>query len=117
MAIAGYQSSFLVSSQPGVAFTNEATATSDLTTFTISNAAHRYFDKSVPTVVQQGNDELQTVTLTGGPTGGSFTLTKGANTTTAIAFNATAAPVQSALQAMASVGANKSRVSGPPDGS
>ena len=39
------------------------------------------------------------------PTAGSFTLTKGADTTAAIAWNATAAAVQAALEAIASVGA------------
>ena len=114
MAIAGFQSSFLVSSQPSVAFTNEATATSDLITFTISNAVKRYFDKLVATVVQKGNDELQTVTITGAPTGGTFTLTFGGNTTSALNWNATAAQVQTALQALASIGAGNALVTGGP---
>src|SRR5262249_17476041 len=42
--------------------------------------------------------------VTGTPTGGSFTLTFGANTTAAIPFNATAAQVQAALVAIASIG-------------
>src|SRR5260370_13519041 len=114
MAIAGYLSSFLVTSQPGVAFTNELTSTSDLTTFTIVNAAKRYLDKSVATVVQKANDELQTVTITGGPTGGTFTLTFGGNTTSALNWNCTAAQMQTALQALASIGANNALVTGGP---
>lgn len=43
-------------------------------------------------------------------TGGTFTITVGANTTTAIAFNATAATVQAALVALASVGAGNATV-------
>lgn len=44
-----------------------------------------------------GSSEVQTVTITGGPTGGTFTLTFTAQTTAAIAFNATAGAVQAAL--------------------
>jgi trimeric autotransporter adhesin len=49
--------------------------------------------------------EIQLVALENRPTGGTFTLTFGANTTTAIAYNASAATVQSALVALASIGA------------
>lgn len=47
-----------------------------------------------------GTNEVQTVTITGTPTGGSFTLTYGGNTTGAIAYNATAGAVQTALRAL-----------------
>lgn len=47
-----------------------------------------------------GTNEVQTVTITGTPTGGSFTLTYGGNTTGAIAYNATAAAVRTALLAL-----------------
>lgn len=66
MAIAGYNSSVLVASLPSVAFTDEATTTSDLTTYTISNAAKRYFDKSVATVVQTSPDGTTWTTVTTG---------------------------------------------------
>ncbi len=116
MATAGYNSQFLVGSLPSVAFTNEATGTTDLITFTISTAARRYLDKSVATVVQKANDEIQTVTITGAPTGGTFTLSYGGNTTSALAYNATAAAVQTALQALASIGAGNALVSGSAGG-
>jgi hypothetical protein len=48
--------------------------------------------------------ETQNVTITGTPTGGTFTLTFNNLTTAAIAYNATAAQVASALQALANVG-------------
>ncbi len=74
-------------------------------------------------VVQPGGvgdtNERQTVTVGGGPTGGSFTLTFGANTTTPIAFNAPASgagSVQEALQAIASVGSGNATVTGPAGG-
>ena len=49
-------------------------------------------------------DAVQTVKLTGAPTGGTFTLTFGGDTTSAIAYNASASTVQSDLEALASIG-------------
>lgn len=49
--------------------------------------------------------EIQLVALANKPTGGTFTLTYGANTTAAIAYNASAATVESSLNAIASIGA------------
>lgn len=45
-------------------------------------------------------DEVQTITITGTPTGGDFTLTFEGETTAAIAFDAVAADVQAALEAL-----------------
>lgn len=50
------------------------------------------------------SSEVQTVTVTGVPTGGTFTLTFGTQTTAAIAYNATAAAVKTALEALSNVG-------------
>lgn len=50
-----------------------------------------------------GTAEVQTVTITGGPTGGTFTLTYSGQTTAAIAYNASAAAVQSALEALSNL--------------
>jgi RHS repeat-associated protein len=61
-------------------------------------------------------DAVQQVTLTGSPTGGTFTLSFGGQTTTALAYNATAATVQSALQNLSSVGTNNALASGPAGG-
>lgn len=49
-------------------------------------------------------DEVQTVTVTGIPTGGSIRLVYDGEVTAAIAYNATAAAVQSALEALPSIG-------------
>lgn len=46
-----------------------------------------------------GTNEVQTITVTGTPTGGTFTLTFQGQTTAAIAYNATAAQVKAALVA------------------
>lgn len=57
-------------------------------------------------------DDRFTVAIVG--TGGTYTLTFGGQTTTALAYNATAATVQAALVALSSVGASKVTVTGTP---
>jgi hypothetical protein len=57
---------------------------------------------------------LQTLSVSGGPTGGSFTLSFGGQTSAAIGFNATAAQVQTALQAMPTIGAGGVTCAGGP---
>jgi hypothetical protein len=59
-------------------------------------------------------NEVQTVTVTGAPTGGTFTLTYSGQTTAGIAYNAAASAVQTALQALSTVGANNATVTGTP---
>lgn len=49
---------------------------------------------------------VQTITITGTPTGGSFTLTFNGQTTAAIAYNASAAAVATALQALSNIGSS-----------
>jgi len=51
-----------------------------------------------------GTDEVQTITITGTPTGGTFRLRFGAFTTAAIAYNAAAAAVDSAIEALPGFG-------------
>ncbi len=72
-----------------------------------------YQSQLVPSFAHSGH-AIQTVSITGGPTGGSFTLTFGGQTTAAIPWNATAAQVEAALAALSSVGAGKVRCSGGP---
>src|SRR6266851_2233169 len=55
-------------------------------------------------------DNVQQVQLTGSPTGGTFTLTFNGQTTSAIAYNASAATVQSALQALSTIGSGNALV-------
>lgn len=55
------------------------------------------------TVPAAGTDEVQTVTVTGTPTGGTYTLTFSGQTTSGIAFNAAASAVQSALEALSNI--------------
>jgi hypothetical protein len=114
MAVAGYTSQVLIASLPSVALTDDATSTSDNITFTTSVAAHRYLDKSVATVVQAQFDEVQQIAITGAPTGGTFTLTFGGQTTAAINWNDPASTVQTRLQALSSIGAGNALVTGGP---
>lgn len=65
---------------------------------------------------QTGTSEVQTVTITGSPTGGTFTLTFNGQTTAGIAFNAAASAVQSALVALSSVGSGNVAVTGSTSG-
>lgn len=51
-----------------------------------------------------GTNEQQTITVTGTPTGGTFTLTYSGATTAAIAHNAAAAAVVTALEALPNIG-------------
>lgn len=68
------------------------------------------------TTLQNGNstgtDERQAVSLLGSPSGGTFTLTYAGQTTAAIAYNAAAATVQAALEALSNIGGGDVVVSG-----
>lgn len=59
-------------------------------------------------------NEVQTITITGSPTGGTYTLTYSGQTTSAIAYNATASTVQAALRALSNIGANDVTCTGGP---
>lgn len=59
-------------------------------------------------------NETQTVTITGTPNGGDFTLTFGADETDPIAYNANAQAVEDALVALSSIGADNVNVTGGP---
>jgi len=61
-------------------------------------------------------NEVQTVTLGGGNTGGTFTLTFDGQTTASIAYNAPASAVQSALLALSNIGVGDVNVSGSAGG-
>lgn len=60
--------------------------------------------------------EGQTVTITGSPTGGTFTLTLDGETTAAIAFNATASAVRTALEGLSNVSPGDVTVTGSAGG-
>lgn len=56
--------------------------------------------------------KVVTLKATGNPTGGTFTVTVGANTTAAIPYNASKAVIQVAIEALASVGAGNTTLDG-----
>ncbi len=61
-------------------------------------------------------NEIQQIAIETNPTGGTFTLQFGANTTAGLAYNASASTVQTALTGLASVGGGNASVSGPAGG-
>ncbi|MFR9773044.1 major capsid protein [Nocardia sp. SC052] len=61
-------------------------------------------------------NEVQTPTISGSPTGGTFTLTFKGQTTAPLAYNATAAQVQAALAALSTIGAGNVAVTGSAGG-
>jgi hypothetical protein len=61
-----------------------------------------------------GTADKQTVTITGSPTGGTFTLSFGGQTTSGLAYNAATSAVQTALQGLSSIGSGNATVSGTP---
>ncbi|MFF6844649.1 hypothetical protein ACFY8X_38665 [Streptomyces tanashiensis] len=58
--------------------------------------------------------EVQTVTVTGTPTGGTYTLTFSGQTTAAIPYNANAGQVKSALEALSNINVGDITVTGGP---
>lgn len=78
-------------------------------TINVTLPASKYLPKGtvLGQVVGSGTavNEVQTVTITGSPTGGTFRLQYDGETTSAIAYNASAATVQAALEALPSIGA------------
>lgn len=63
-----------------------------------------------------GTSEVQTLNVTGTPTGGTFKLKFRDRTTAAIAYNANAATIQAALEALSTVGAGNVAVTGTTPG-
>ena len=59
-------------------------------------------------------DEVQTLSRTGTPASGTFTLTLDGKTTSAIAYNATAATIEAAIEALANVGTDNVACTGGP---
>lgn len=75
---------------PGLVTTN----TGSLVTYPVA------FGTGISGRYYRAGNGVQTVTVTGAPTGGTFTLTLGGQTSAPLPFNATAAQVQTALQAL-----------------
>jgi RHS repeat-associated protein len=82
-------------------------------TYTRPSSPPAASDTVLRTDTSYAGDNVQQVTLTGNPTGGTFTLSFGVQTTSAIAYNASASSVQSALQALSSIGSGNVLVANP----
>jgi hypothetical protein len=91
--------------------------TSPLQLFEVQSGGQQFewISSTPPTVIAgAGTTEVQRVAITGTPTGGTFTLTYSGQTTGAIAFNATATTVQTALRALSNIGSTGVNVTGGP---
>jgi hypothetical protein len=76
---------------------------------------YEFTNSVAPTVIAgAGTTEVQQVAITGAPTGGTFTLVYGGVTSGTIAWNASAATVQTTLRAMSSIGSTGVTVTGGP---
>jgi len=91
-----------------VAFT---TPSGKLTNGDIGNNAYIVDDEAVAKLLGAVS-EVQVVTITGSPDGGTFTLTFSAQTTSGIAYNASAATVLAALEALSNIAVGDISVSG-----
>lgn len=89
-----------------VATTDSGTSTVSDSTPTEATGPNHYSDAdnwsggAAPT---SGVNEVQTLTITGTPTGGTFTITFSGQTTGVIAYNASAADVQTALEGLSNI--------------
>jgi hypothetical protein len=77
-----------------------------------TNAMRQWDGVTLTLLPTADTDDVQTVTITGTPTGGTFTLTLDGQTTSALAYNASAGNVQSALEALTNIGTGNVLCSG-----
>jgi hypothetical protein len=96
-----------------------ASTTNQLVTFSLvaANAQELFLLSAVDLTVKTnspGVNEVQSVAIAGAPTGGTFTLTYSGQTTAAIAWNAAASAVQTALVALSNVGSGQMVCTGGP---
>lgn len=61
------------------------------------------YNRGVSGSYRRSGNRVQVVTITGSPTGGTFTLTGQGNTTTGIAYNAASSTVQTAVRALGGI--------------
>ncbi|HEX9502877.1 MAG TPA: hypothetical protein VF974_00960 [Patescibacteria group bacterium] len=115
-AVHGNRAQLLLTSTPNVALTTQAlTDPGDHQNFNSSAIpTKRYWDRTASWTVQAEYDEVQTIQVTGSPTGGTYTLTFGGQTTATINWNDPASTVQTRLQALSSITAGKCLVTGGP---
>jgi YD repeat-containing protein len=86
------------------------------TAWTVPGTVPTRADDTLVASFDYAADAVQIVTLTGSPTGGTFTLSFGGNTTSGIAYNASASTVQSDLTGLTSIGSSNVVVTDAPGG-
>lgn len=79
---------------------------------TAASTAAKLASVGVYTVGSGGVSEVDTLTISGGPVSGNFTVTVGGVTSGNVAFNATGATLQTALEAMANIAVGDVGVTG-----
>jgi len=115
-AVHGNRAQLLLTSTPNVALTQQAlTDPGDHQNFNSSAIpTKRYWDRTAAWTVQAEYDEVQTIQVTGAPTGGTYTLTFGGQTTATINWNDPASTVQTRLRALTSINSPNVIVTGGP---
>lgn len=98
------------------AFLGAVTFSGDYEFYTRLNGIRTFLYHAFGTVISGagGVNEVDTITKTGTWSGGTYTLTFNAQTTTAIAYNATAETIQDALVALSNIAKYEVTVSGGP---
>lgn len=105
---------------PGTGSVNEqqtislANASGGAFTLSFAGVAGGSVATTRPGRASPATNEIQTITLTDDPTGGTYTVTFGASTSAGIGYNVDNATLQSALEAMASIGVGNVLVGGGP---
>ncbi len=108
-----------VNLKPSLALTLSVMNDSTLANWWTTARAGQKFYIRFESISDELVDNLQTLSVTGSPTGGTFTLTYKAQTTSAITFDSTghhptAAEVQTALEALSTIGVGNVVCSGGP---
>ncbi|TWT34688.1 autotransporter outer membrane beta-barrel domain-containing protein [Blastopirellula retiformator] len=103
-------------SPPYLKLTGAADGRPFVVTADASNGSLGEVTVATTTSAYGGANEKQQVTLPDGVTGGTFTLTLDGDTTSAIAYNAAAATVQSALEALTDIDSGDVEVNGSSGG-
>jgi hypothetical protein len=71
-----------------------------------------FYRTPAPTATGAGASEVQTITISGVPTGGTFVLDFNGQPTAPLAYNAATSAVQTALQGLSTIGAGNATVTG-----
>lgn len=96
----------IIGSKGGQSLTNPSVSASTITGYDPDGSA----EISITSTGGNSSNEVQTIRLPGEPTGGTFTLTFQGQTTGNIAYNASSATVETALEALSNIGSGDATV-------